>query len=138
MFGLKCNMVSNPFHTILFFHYFEFLFYCQFNLLNSLLSLKIWYIICSIYPFFIVWFMPKFFQNHLSRFTKYPFLKDDNLVNTGQWLEISYLLSKILCMNIVSRLHFLSKILQINALPKNQQIHTFTNKEINLIPTYFF
>ena len=129
MFGLKCDMVSNPFHTILFFQYLAFLSYCQLDLLI---------IICSIYPFFIVWFMPNFFQTHVSRSTKYPILKEDNLVNAGQWPEISYLMRKILCMNIVSWLYALNKILQINVLPKNQQIHTFTRKEIKLIPTYFF
>ena len=93
--------------------------------------------ISIIYPFFFFffWFMPKVFQTHVSRSTKYLFLKDDNLANAGQWPEISYLMRKILCMNIVSWLYASNKILQIN--PPKKAANTHFHKQRDNIKFFF-
>ena len=85
--------------------------------------------------FFFFWFMPKVFQTHVSRSTKYLFLKDDNLANAGQWPEISYLMRKILCMNIVSWLYASNKILQIN--PPKKAANTHFHKQRDNIKFFF-
>ena len=85
--------------------------------------------------FFFFWFMPKVFQTHVSRSTKYLFLKDDNLANAGQLPEISYLMRKILCMNIVSWLYASNKILQIN--PPKKAANTHFHKQRDNIKFFF-